>query len=609
MPVTDRREPAVYVTIEDASYVAPTTEIGRIGYTVILGDRGPHNRIVKVTSQKQFQQIFGKPNFRRCSQTFYMADKYLEYSGNLLVVRVVPDASNLSLLQTEDPYQIFSYWSNVSIVENTPVNTSDEFTFTLTSATVLASSEEAYNEVNVGDYIYHIDDAPIYATLITDKTATTDPISHVTTYSITLTSAYQGGGSITTPRTALARLITSPPVLTTGTYTITAGSTDEIICTDEYAYNEVNVGNWIYKNGDTIDLARQVYSKSAITDTNGTTVYKLVLDQSYETVGSLVNLVKYAPYVEHSKQYIDAEDEMDPASATTVYYFYAIGAGAYYNDIRIKGVRNIELERMYTDADGLAKYKYIFMDIAVYYIDGDGNEKLLEGPWSVSLIQRTPENVVIRDISSGSELYIENVINENSNYIKCVAGTAVENLITSSDAEDRRLQVMLQLSQSNPIGVNNISGNGILLQNGTDGELYDSSGNINPTGRIMGMVSQAYEGAMISIDGSVEQIREVVYPLYQPDYIICGGYPATVQAGANALSAYRQDCMCLADTGGKKVTYTQDITARRDSVSWNNWASMIYTQYRYMFDQYTGRKYWFSPVYHALQRHLIVDAA
>ena len=54
MPVVDRREPAVYVTIEDKSYVAPALEIGRIGYIVILCDRGPHNRIVTLTSQQKF---------------------------------------------------------------------------------------------------------------------------------------------------------------------------------------------------------------------------------------------------------------------------------------------------------------------------------------------------------------------------------------------------------------------------------------------------------------------------------------------------------------------------------------------------------------------------
>ena len=75
MPVTDRREPAVYVTIEDASYVAPTIEVGRTVYGVILCDRGPHNRIVTVTSKAEYRKMFGTPDIRRVSQTFYQLDK------------------------------------------------------------------------------------------------------------------------------------------------------------------------------------------------------------------------------------------------------------------------------------------------------------------------------------------------------------------------------------------------------------------------------------------------------------------------------------------------------------------------------------------------------
>jgi hypothetical protein len=35
---------------------------------------------------------------------------------------------------------------------------------------------------------------------------------------------------------------------------------------------------------------------------------------------------------------------------------------------------------------------------------------------------------------------------------------------------------------------------------------------------------------------------------------------------------------------------------------------MIYTQYQRMFDQFTGKYLWFSPVYNAIERHLEVDS-
>ena len=51
MPVTDWLSPGTYVTIEDASYVAPSLEVGRTVFGVVLCDRGPHNRIVSITSK------------------------------------------------------------------------------------------------------------------------------------------------------------------------------------------------------------------------------------------------------------------------------------------------------------------------------------------------------------------------------------------------------------------------------------------------------------------------------------------------------------------------------------------------------------------------------
>lgn len=90
MAITDRREPGVYVTIQDTSYVAPTIESGRSVYSVILCDRGPCDQIVHVTSQQQFHNVFGTPNFLRDSQSKYCVDAALLYTSNAYVVRVVP---------------------------------------------------------------------------------------------------------------------------------------------------------------------------------------------------------------------------------------------------------------------------------------------------------------------------------------------------------------------------------------------------------------------------------------------------------------------------------------------------------------------------------------
>jgi len=102
---------------------------------------------------------------------------------------------------------------------------------------------------------------------------------------------------------------------------------------------------------------------------------------------------------------------------------------------------------------------------------------------------------------------------------------------------------------------------------------------------------------------------ECVYPWYEPDYIITGGYSATVQDGGRQLAEYRQDCICLADTGAYVTSYFSDLTARLDDVPWNTWTAALYVQYRKIFDPFTGEWIWMTPVYHALERHLYCDGA
>ena len=498
MPVTDRREPAVYVTIEDASYIAPTLEIGRTVYSVILCDRGPHNRIVTVTGKEEFHKLFGKPDIRRVSQSFYQIDKALDYTGKVLVCRVVPEDSA---------------WANSSLK--------------LSTTSVVPVAE---------DFVF------------------------------------------------------------------TSGS-DQVVPSTQAGYDAFEVGDWIYADGDTNSEAEQIISKD---DSSG---FLFVLSEDYSGTTGTASGVKYIPFSEESTTDVTAVGDLPATDVETIYHFYATGAGAYYNNLRIKGTRNVEMEKMWTDDLGNPLYKYIFMDVAVYYVKEDGTERLIEGPWTVSLIPRNAEGNTIRDLTTGNVMYIEDVVNNNSIYVQCITGGAINQLVSGITAEDKRLQVTLLMSESGPIGTLNISGDGIALQNGTDGTgLFDAtSGDIAATPATLGLVKQAFNGSLVSVDGSVEQLPECVYPWYEPDYIVSGGFPAEIQDGARYLADYRQDCVHLGDTGTNFSKYEDDLDARLNDVPWNNWTSMLYVQYRKVFDQYTGRWTYMSPVYHAIERHLYCD--
>jgi len=173
------------------------------------------------------------------------------------------------------------------------------------------------------------------------------------------------------------------------------------------------------------------------------------------------------------------------------------------------------------------------LNIGIYELQDNGNMKLLEGPWVVSLAPRYPDdgnnsaNGQVIDPTTGNYIFIEEVINDNSNLVRCVATTkdpvtdepnaefpCVTQLV---DDEDKRLQVMLLLSTYTPVGTQNIalSTTGVRLSNGTDGTgQYNSSDNIQPSDTLLAKVARAFGGQLT--ENGIDELRETVYPVFQP---------------------------------------------------------------------------------------------
>ncbi len=582
MPVTDRREPAVYVTIEDASYAAPALELGRVGYVATVCDHGEHNKILTITARDEFHKKLGKPNFRKTSQAHYLIDKFLQYSNKCLVVRVMPDDAHLSNSIIEEST------ASVKIMKSDGVNEAS-FTFISAVSTSIWQESHAYTAgaiVTVSDILNFI-----YIAETTGTTGSSRP-------------GWPISPSVTVDDGSVRWRCELNP------YNI-------VTCTDSNSYDVVSVGTWIFAEDDSPSNAAQVVSK---TNVGG---YYLTIDRNYDgtaPVGPPSLGYSCTPYYQWSDTSISSTADFNVLSSTVVWYFYAKGAGSYYNNITLKGVRNVQMEKMYTDDNGEVKYPYLFMDVGIYYVNDDNTESLLEGPWTVSLIRRTENGSIIRDITSGQVLYIEDVINQSSDYLGVISADGVNQLINATDAAERRLEVMLILSITGTTitSAGNIADGGLVFLNGADGtvdtartkQMYNSDTGYLETDNdyLMALVTQAYNGTLTSTDGSVEQIPECVYPWYDIDYVLTGGYPAAVQYGGRTLADIRQDCVHLADTGSLITNYQDDITARLESVDWNNWTSMLYVQYRRIFDTFTGEYLWINPVYHAIERHLYCDA-
>lgn len=307
-----------------------------------------------------------------------------------------------------------------------------------------------------------------------------------------------------------------------------------------------------------------------------------------------------------------------------MYEFYAIGAGSYYNKLKIKAVRDLELEKLYMynpdpeDLDRVeVEYPYLFWRITLYETKDNGQDKALEGPWRVSLVNNLPNGQPVLDLQ-GQTLFIEDVINSNSNIIRCQSGDGLGELLTSElpreICERNRLLVGLLMSSSAPAGTSNVVNvdNALLFRNGSDGTsdgipLYNKiTGKINVGQDLLGLIAQCYNGTIIGYNDSINKLRETIYGQYSPDYVLAGDYPSWVKNAAREFVDFRDDVMLIASTDNVN-DFSKDIQARQDSYAWNTYNCALYTQWRLRKDEYTGKSFWFPPSYHAIDRHLYCD--
>ena len=598
----DKRIPAVYVEIEDRGYVAPTLETGESVYCVILSDRGPHNRVVELSNISDLHRLFGKPDYAKYGQAHYLVDKALQSGAKAYVCRPVlinsgDSATEANLMALAN--SVVKYNSPNGSYEAMIGADSSSFVFVSGSTTVYTDAI-GFGHFGVGDWIAHIQDSTVakqIASVHDDDGDLTFTLSAAYTVSADVTTAYKYFPGST--------LLAADFAWVNGSNTVTA------VVPADLAY--LALGDWIYSAddhpaaGEDADDARQVIAKDVVTG-------EITLDTTYTGTSGTAELYINVPFQTYSISNMRSLSNFDTTDADDLWCFYAYGAGEYYNNISLQGVRNIEFEKIYTTDDGDPQYPYAFMDLVVYKTNDDGTTTILEGPWTVSLIATTATNSPIRDINTGKELYIKTVINNNSEILRCEEGLGVGELLTRSQTYPytpdnlKRLEVLSLFSSDSVLRLNTLGEGGVEFDKGEDGNLFTAAGNLNFSAEYQALVGTAYNGTLTSIDGTVELILQEVYPRYVFDYVLCGGYNATVENAARVLADTRGDCMVLADTGSNNVSAAADITSRLNDVAWNTWNAMLYVQYREIFDLYTGKNFYVTPVYHAIERHLFVDS-
>lgn len=745
------RLPGVYVTVEDRSYVEDQVSSGRSGLIVILSDRGPHNTVVRVTSNARFFQQYGKPVLDRTGQAHYIASQFLRRSNQLYVIRAalldspIPShncaLANVAIRYTpteggteeiltgdfiftavgpvdldgvgplepqyigqwdpDNAYQVFGSpfiskyvfcnyagYEGVNIDEYISVDGSYESIRVVGKGTIPLYDEltNIGQGTNEGNTIYYLELESYYTGRSTETDLGELPIKLKDSIKLQVDPLIAERDSTVTPATperiAEINALIEPLVSNLNNYTyllydsnfineqtrfkkaskfyfgpkeikftdsfgtefyptcaFTKGSnvvvcgpgedathttldkfeqTFESIYQEEWIMSDNDFRAGVAANSETQPILRQIIEKIVETsETGGADTFKFILDAPYtgestpkDADGNYVwdRMYTHVPVQTISSKNVKSAEDFNVNDIYNIFYFYAQGVGSYYNTIFVQGVRNYQLEKMYTDDNGVPLYKYMFMDLTVYGQNEDGSRTILEGPWTVSLVNKVGDQIV-RDLNTGRELYIVNTINERSQYISCKEGvnaSILEGL--TKEKEELRLKVMALFSVSFVYRTKTRGQEGFFLENGNDGIQYDVFGRLNiNNAEISQLVRNAYATDLKSTDGSIQLLMQTLYPWYLLDYVISGGYNVDIQSAARELVDTRKDCLLLADTGEYKLNATEELSARSLDVPWNTWNAMLYTQYRTITDPYSGKQITISPVYHAIERHLTVD--
>ena len=258
-------------------------------------------------------------------------------------------------------------------------------------------------------------------------------------------------------------------------------------------------------------------------------------------------------------------------------YFRPIGRGDWYNSIGIRLTENANPE-----AVGV----YI---LDIYQVMSDGGEEVIES-FSISFDQYALDD-------SGESMFIEDVVNRYSEVLKCKA--SLENI--HSFEEKRAIYSELDYSDA-------FSSDPVYLDNGSLGTLVkqsDAGRTIVDGGVATNVLAQGYLGLLLksvndNLPSGEDDYCEEVTDLENIYYTIVydAGYPNDVKTSVYQLvDRIRRDCVAILDNGDNP-TFNLAMAEKASKHSFNSRYCAMYESYNKVYDVFTGRDIWVSPVYH-----------
>ncbi len=239
--------------------------------------------------------------------------------------------------------------------------------------------------------------------------------------------------------------------------------------------------------------------------------------------------------------------------------FYPVGRGDDYNrlGIRIAQHSNPQVEGIFL--------------LDVYETQADGDEQIVES-FEVSF-----DDTLLDD--AGESIFIEDVMNRYSKLLRIKV-----NFQGIKVVDDNNFEITTPFLSANPVKLDNGSEGSLIEVNAETGKSTVSTIVADQ------ILSQGYSGV---INDDVIDLDSVYFSLvWDP------GYSSNVkQAIFTLVNDIRRDCVAIMDNGDNP-DYTTAMESRDMNHTFNSRYCALYESYSEVYDMFTGRDIWVSPVYH-----------
>lgn len=175
---------------------------------------------------------------------------------------------------------------------------------------------------------------------------------------------------------------------------------------------------------------------------------------------------------------------------------------------------------------------------------------------------------------------------------------------------------LMNMQDSDPVTA---GGQPYYLDNGSLGSLLNNKGITNKqiATQILcwaynGLLKNPISKKMVDSEGNIKYKTQYTDNVYDQDWIYFSlvydaGYNSDVkQAALDLVDVYRDDCFLISDCGDNAdyedcLKYVGAVKGGDDVRPWNTFRAARFEPYSRIYDKYTGKDIWISPIYHISQ--------